>query len=359
MSVALPLPGRRARRRALAPLAVVALGLTFGACGSDDSGSASTPTAPGAATTTATAATSVKDCGIDVSVRKAPSKIFAVYQPAIELAHALDLTDQLVGTAYIDNTILPEYAAQQKGTTYFKDIPSKEELLKRGADFVISGFPGVFTAEQYGSRASLSELGIDSWLVTTVCPRKDGEDQDKLGTPSVTIDTVYENLRGLGTVFGRKAAAEKTIAAMKAEVAGVQQAVAGAPKPSVAMVSYGKDGFGVYGTVDPADEIIKLAGGTNVFPELKGHYNPKVGVEEILKRNPDFILVEACCDTNLPSSGATKEVAAILKEKALANVPAVKNRHVYSIGFADVSGGVRLANSVSMVARWLHPDRVK
>ena len=90
-----------------------------------------------------------------------PERVFAAYQPAIEMAHALGISDRLVGTAYLDAEVLPEYAAAQKDRKYYKNLPSREELLSQNPDFVLSGFNDVFSSSgsdsSFGSRKSLSE----------------------------------------------------------------------------------------------------------------------------------------------------------------------------------------------------------
>ncbi len=151
-------------------------------------------------------ATTVKNCGIDVTVDGPPKRVFAAYQPAIEMAHALGISDRLVGTAYLDAQVLPEYAAAQKDRKYYKNLPSREELLSQNPDFVLSGFNDVFSAagsdSSFGSRKSLSELGVETWIFSPLCPTADGKGDEAIDPSTVSMENVYADLRDLGKLFG-------------------------------------------------------------------------------------------------------------------------------------------------------------
>jgi iron complex transport system substrate-binding protein len=80
---------------------------------------------PPAASAPAGTGTTARNCGIDVTVPGPPQRIYAAYQPAIEMVHALGVSDRVVGTAYLDAQVLPEYAAAQAATEYLPELPSR------------------------------------------------------------------------------------------------------------------------------------------------------------------------------------------------------------------------------------------
>ncbi|WP_427886340.1 ABC transporter substrate-binding protein [Kribbella sp. GL6] len=310
-------------------------------------------------------ATTVKNCGIDVSVDGPPKRVFAAYQPAIEMAHALGISDRLVGTAYLDSQVLPEYAAAQSKAKYFKNLPSREELLSLHPDFVLSGFNDVFSAAgsdaSFGSRKSLADLGVQTWIFSPLCPTADGKGDEAIDPATVSMDNVYADLRDLGRLFGVSDRAEQVIADQRKRIATVAAAVKDAPRPTVAIVRPGLEGGGmtVSGGPDFGTVLIRQAGGVNAFADLTSKRNVQISVEEFIKRDPDYVLISGCCDASLTPAASQPDVRKILDNPAFANLKAVRSKHVVPWLFANHSAGVRGAYSTENLGHILHPDLVK
>jgi iron complex transport system substrate-binding protein len=310
-------------------------------------------------------ATTVKNCGLDVTVDGPPQRVFAAYQPAIEMAHALGISDRLVGTAFLDSAPLPEYAAAQQDRKYYKNMPSREELLSLNPDFVLSGFNDIFNAAgsdgSFGSRKSLSDLGVQTWIFSPLCPTADGKGDEAIDPSTVSMDNVYADLRDLGKLFGASDKAEQVIADQKTRIAAVEAKVKSAGKPTVAIVRPGLEGGGmtVSGGPDFGTVLIKQAGGVNAFAGLTSKRNVKISVEEFIKADPDYVLISACCDATLTEAQGQPDVDKLLKNPAFANLKAVQNKHVVPWLFAHHSAGVRGANSTELIAKIIHPDLVK
>lgn len=336
-------------------LAAVTVLSVLTACG----GAAEAGDRPGAKAVTA------KNCGIDVTVDGPHERVFAAYQPAIEMAHALGISDRLVGTAYLDAEVVPEYAAAQQSRKYYKNLPSREELLSQNPDFVLSGFNDVFSSSgsdtSFGSRKSLSDLGVRTWIFSPLCPTADGKGDEAIDPATVSMNNVYADLRDLGRLFDVGDQAEKVIADQRTRIAAVEKKVAGASRPTVAIVRPGIEGGGmtVSGGPDFGTVLIRQAGGVNAFAGLTSKRNVKISVEEFIKRDPDYILVSGCCDAGLTEAQVQPEVQKILANPAFANLKAVRNKHVVPWLFAHHSAGVRGAGSTELIAKIIHPDLVK
>ncbi len=318
-----------------------------------------------AQTSSSADAVTVKNCGIDVTVDGPPERVFAAYQPAIEMAHALGISDRLVGTAYLDAEVLPEYAAAQKDRKYYKNLPSREELLSQNPDFVLSGFNDVFSSSgsdsSFGSRKSLSNLGVQTWIFSPLCPTADGKGDEAIDPSTVSMDNVYADLRDLGKLFDVADKAETVIADQKKRIAAVESKVAGADKPTVAILRPGLEGGGltVSGGPDFGTVLINQAGGVNAFADLTSKRNVKISVEEFIKRDPDYVLISGCCDAGLTEAQVQPDIQKLMANPAYANLKAVKNKHIVPWLFAHHSAGVRGANSTELIARIIHPDLVK
>ncbi|WP_317495200.1 ABC transporter substrate-binding protein [Haloechinothrix sp. LS1_15] len=340
-------PGASRARVTLSLCAVLALGLA--ACGTDE--------APGSEEEQAEV---IRNCDVDVPVDEPPERLFAAYQPAIEMAHALGVSDRLVGTAYLDAEVLPEYAEAQQGQRYYENLPSREALLETEPDFVLSGFNGAFTDEQFGTRASLRELGIESWIFSPLCPSEDGMDDETIDPSAVTIEAIYSDLRELGTVFGASDRAEEIVADMQATIDEVRDTVSeagdGIERPSVAVARPDGDGFRVAAGPDFTTELVKHAGGENAFADLEQRRNMDVSTEEMIARDPDHIFVDVCCDAEMTAADAADDVEAILSDPALANIEAVAEGNVHEFTFANRSAGVRSAPVIAEIAATIHPE---
>ncbi|WP_431887804.1 ABC transporter substrate-binding protein [Nocardiopsis alba] len=343
-----PSDARALRRRVRSGLALV-LVATLTACGgtaSPDAGEAAGET--------------LRNCDVDVPADAPPERVFAAYQPAIEMAHALGIGDRLVGTAFLDAVVLDDYVEAQAEQKYYPNLPSREELLDARPDFVLSGFTDVFTDESLGTRASLRELGVESWIFSPLCPSEDGRSDESIDPADVTMDNVYADLRDLGTLFDVSERADEVIAEMRATVDGVTETLEGRvdedERPTVMIGRPGDQGFHVAGGPDFSTELIDLAGGVNAFADLDGRRNHQVSVEDVIERDPDYILIDVCCDAEMTAADSAPDIERIMDNPALANLTAVSEDQVREFTFADRSAGVRSAPAVATIAEIIHPD---
>ncbi|MFE6857509.1 ABC transporter substrate-binding protein [Nocardia sp. NPDC057668] len=299
------------------------------------------------------------NCGIDVAVPGPPQRIYAAYQPSIEIAHALGVTDRLAGTAFLDSAVLPEYQAAQARSPYVEKLPSRDELLAQRPDFVLSGFNGVFATSSQssvGTRASLHELGVDTWVLSPLCPSADGLADEAIDPATVRFDNVYADLRDLGALWGVADRADTVVADLSSRIEAVRAKVAGAPKPRVAVLTPKDDGsYTVAGGIDFISRIIEAAGGVNAFGDLTERRNVQIGAEQLIARDPDIILTSLCCKATYVRADAQPQVDRITGNPAFANLTAVRAKTVHPFLFADRAAGVRIAHATELVAGLLHP----
>lgn len=306
-------------------------------------------------------AVTVENCGIDVGVDGPPERVYVSEQPAIEIAHALGISDRLVSTSTLHGAILPEYEDVQAGLDYTQDLPSREGLLALEPDFVLVGFNHPFAEDgAFGTRASLAELGIQTWILSPLCPTEDGRSDEALDPENVRVETIYEDLRALGRIFEVEDRAEQVIADQQARITAIEEDVSGADRPRVAFVRALEDGtFRIVSGTDFGTRIIEHAGGVNVFDDLDTDRKIVIDAEELIRRDPEVILTDSCCDPTYTRFNRDEDAQAILDHPALAGVSAVENGEVHPFLLADRSAGVRAAHAIEVVAAILHPDRAE
>ncbi|WP_060574709.1 MULTISPECIES: ABC transporter substrate-binding protein [unclassified Pseudonocardia] len=339
--------------RRLVPAALLsAAALVLAGCGGPPAPEAADPAAAGAVTET--------NCGLPVTVPGPPERIYALYQPAIETVHALGLSDRLVGTAYLDAQVLEPYAEAQAGVPYVPDLPTREALLAATPDFVMSGYNNAFATsgtEGISTRADLAGLGVQSWISAPLCPSADGLSDEAIDPDQVSMETVHEDLRGLGRVFGVEERAEELVADLQARATAVEERVAGRPRPSVAILLNDDDGsYRVASGIDFGTRVLEMAGAENAFADLRERRHVAVSKEELIARDPDVILTSTCCDATTTVADGEADVQKVRDDPALSGSTAVREGKVFPFLFADRAAGIRGPHAAERVADLVHPE---
>ena len=167
------------------------------------------------------------------------------------------------------------------------------------------------------------------------------------------LETIYTGIRAIGKAADANAAAEKLIRDMQAVFQDVRSRTRDLSKPSVAFL-VGHIGNRLNGLIAGAtrsyfSDLIDLAGGTNIFSDSASPY-PKISLEEILARNPDFIL-----ELSGEEKEKREEMVRLWKEHP--SLHAVANGRIYPIPPGPfLIPGPRAVEAVRTLAHILHPD---
>ncbi|ASR36675.1 ABC transporter substrate-binding protein [Prauserella marina] len=342
---------RSVGKKRLRVVLISALVVGLSACGGPPDAN---PAASGEGSVTET------NCGIEVTVAEPPERIYALYQPAVETIHALGLSDRLVGTAFLDAQVVEPYGQAQARVPYVPDLPQREALLAANPDFVLAGYNNVFATsgnEAIGTRAELAELGVRTWINAPLCPSEDGLSDEAIDPAQVSMDTVYRDLNSLGRLLGVRERADELVSELRAQVAAVQQRVAGKPKPKVAILLNDDDGsYRVASGIDFGSRVLEMAGAENAFGDLTNKRHVAVSKEELITRDPDVILTSTCCDASFTVADGEPDVRQIMADPALSASTAVRQDQVYPFLFADRAAGVRAPQAAARVADLVHPE---
>src|ERR1700741_5334487 len=102
---------------------------------------------------------SIENCGVSTTYAYAPKRVFAMNQAATEIMLALGLHERMVGTAFLDDAVLPEFAeAYDTIGVRAPGYPSGELLSLSRPDFIYAAYPSAFAREVAGPRDELSRL---------------------------------------------------------------------------------------------------------------------------------------------------------------------------------------------------------
>lgn len=307
------------------------------ACDVDQATRARGPAPPGFPVT-------ITNCGVTTTYQRPPRRVVTMNQHATEIMLALGLAGRMVGTAYLDDRILPRYREEYRKIPVLSErYPSYEVLLKAAPDFVYGGFASAFSEQAGRSRDRLRDAGIRTYLNVQDCANE-----------PTTMRLLWQELRTVAKIFGVERRALELIANLRARLTEVDSALAGAEPVNVLVYNGGTKVPRVAGGNGIANEIVRLAGGRNVFAGLDEERAVDVSWEQLAHRRPDVIVLVYYGDT----SPAEKK-RFLLSKPALAGTPAVRNGRFAALPLSATVLGIRAPRAVGELARQLHPERFR
>lgn len=283
----------------------------------------------------------VRDYNVKVTtpIRKAVT----LSQFMTEMLLALDLGDKMVGTALLDNPILPQFEEAYNKIPQLEIMSghsiSKEAFLATGADFV-SGWDASISDQTTGTPDELISKNITPFLA-------------KSYLPNATVETVYEDFELLGRIFAVEDKASEVINKMKSDINDITDKVGNIKDENrVRMMVYdsGEDKAMVVGS-GLANNLIELAGGKNIFANSDKPYIDATW-ESVIAENPEVIIVT----DYLAGSPVGEKIKFLKNHPALKNVDAIKNNRIYVIGLADISPGIRNSQVIEKMYGYFYGD---
>lgn len=256
--------------------------------------------------------------GVEVAVPAAPGRIVSAAPACTEILFAVGAGDAVVGVTDFC-TFPPEARTRSKIGQFGPDTISLEAVLGLRPDLVFAA-PG----------------WQDSFI----------EAVRRRGIPVVGVEArsfaeVYRAVCVVGTATGHDAEGKALSARLRDRV----ERVAARPIARRPRVFYLLDDTSLF-TVGPktfVGEMIRLAGGDNVFDDVDQIY-PKVSEEELIRRNPEVIVVPR-------GRGHSADVDSLLARPAWQTMAAVKGRRVIRLDQDAASrAGPRLADALEQLA---------
>lgn len=327
--------------RPLATLATVSLVTVASSC-------AGAPSVNHTSVDTAGFPVKVATCGFTSTLDAKPTRAVTVSQGATEVALALGVEDQLVGTAYLDDTIPAPWKKAYDSVPVLSDAyPDHETLLQAAPDFVYASYISAYDKDAVGTREQLNDLGIAS--MTSLFGCGDGDARPVGGT---TFATVWDEVDLVAEAFG---VPDRS----KAIRAGQQQAL------DDLKANDAGDGLDVFwydsgdktpyvGTGEGGPQLVLDAvGATNVFADIP-HGWTDVAWEKVIAADPDVIVL-----ADASWSTAREKIDYLRKDPVLSQLRAVKAGAFAILPFSETTPGVRLIDGATHLAAQLADLRGK
>jgi iron complex transport system substrate-binding protein len=179
---------------------------------------------------------------------------------------------------------------------------------------------------------------------------------ERLGFPTFAIfpkkfDDVLRSVAHLGRVVAREKEALSIIQSMKRRKERVVEQTRTFARPKV-FLQIGESPIVTVGKESFADDLIHLAGGENIAGKDKEMY-PRLGMEEILKRSPEVILISSM------KPGGDYE-RALREWERWKTIPAVKEGRIHLIDSDLIDRpSPRIVEGLEEMARLIHPEKFK
>lgn len=277
----------------------------------------------------------------EVKYDKVPERVVSMNLHTTENLLALGLGDMIVGTAYGNAEILPEYKDIYESIPELAEkYPSMEVLLSVEPDFVY-GRSSAFGEKGTASVDTLVENGIMPYVSKATY------------TQGATIEDTFEDFYNLGRIFDIEDRAEELVNEMKMKIENVQSKTDKIDnKLRIFVYDSGMDQAYTAGK-SLQTNIISLAGGKNIFDDIEKTW-AKVNWETVVKRDPNCIVINDYGNTS-----AEEKIEFLKSNPALSEITAIKENRFVILPLPSVFTGVRNGDAVEYLAKEFYPELFK
>jgi iron complex transport system substrate-binding protein len=264
--------------------------------------------------------------------------VFSAYSQTHEriITAGSAITETVCALGYCDNIIASDRTSLYPAK--IQQLPSIGYRSGINAEGILSLKPTIVIAEKdYVDQAVLQQLSATSVKLVIVDRKLSFEDTKKM-------------IRQIGSVLNKDAEATRTIAGIEAELNDAQRMLAKKTKSPKVLCIYNRGTATISaGGTDTFAEILKYAGGENVFSNIDG-YKP-LNTEALIKANPDYLLMVS---TGFESLGGLEGV---LKIPGIALTTAGKQKQIISMESLKLTNfGPRFGEAVKELIVQLHPE---
>lgn len=166
------------------------------------------------------------------------------------------------------------------------------------------------------------------------------------------LEGIMQNMLIVGKATGNEAQAQSEVANMQARIDVVLNGVMNATTRPKVYHEIWSDPYMSVGKGTFVDEVIRLAGGQNIFENATDAY-PVVSSEAIISENPDVMVFP----TQMGVESFWGNYSTVANRPGWSNINAVKNNQMYTV-LGDIidEPGPRQVESLELMAKMLHPE---
>ncbi|RLJ38562.1 ABC transporter substrate-binding protein [Acidovorax sp. 106] len=286
----------------------------------------------------------VPNCGGTLRIAAPPKRMVVHDLNMVEMAMALGLQSSMVGVTGITGWYKAD-AAFLRSLGNIAELapkyPTLETLLAAKPDLFFAGW---YYGMQPGGEVTPTTLaphGIQTLILTESCAHVLGE------KPHATMDLLYGDMLRLGTVFGRRAQAERLIAQWHERVRAATRSALPQP-PRVFVYDSGEDKPFTAGRAAMPTALIEAAGGRNVLGEVAMGWGTSAW-ETVAASNPQVIVL-----LDYQNGQGPEHLQTLLQaHPAMRLTEAVRQRRFVTLRYAELTPGPANIDAIEKLARAL------
>lgn len=257
-----------------------------------------------------------------VEIEESPEKIVSLLPSTTEILFALGLGDRVVGVTQFCNYPEEAQSKEQVGDAYDLNI---EKIVSLESDLVLAG-----TGIKEDMIEKLEDAGIPVVVIE-----------------GIDFEGVYKSIIDIGKITGKEDEASELVQDMKDSVASIEDRVKDAEeKDCYFVMDYGEGGNWTAGPGSFMDELINMAGGSNVASDGDSPWL-EYSMEMLIEKDPEILIIPSDID----------DVEKLKNSEGYKELTAVKDENVQIVNGDIISrGGPRLVDGLEEIAKAIHPE---
>lgn len=269
--------------------------------------------------------------------KDAPTRALSISHFTTEIMLKLGLADHMIGTAFLEEEIDPSIKKEyQKVPVVAEKWPSIEKVILLHPDFV-TGWEVAF--KKGVDSKQLAKHGIPFFV------------PESSMSFDANLDTLFEDYRRFGKIFGREKIVEGYIAEEKARVEQIQKNIANKKEFTYFLYDSGTDkAFTVFEGF--TTNLLSLINGRNI---LSGKGVKKTwgqcSWEDVVIGNPDYFIIVDYSVGIREETDSDSKIAMIRNNPLLKNLDAVKNNKFIRVKLSEICPGIRNVDFFEKVAK--------
>lgn len=266
----------------------------------------------------------IDEMGRTVTIPSRPKRIVSLAPNITEILFALGLDREIAGVSMFSD--YPEAAGSKPKVGSFVNV-SLEKVASLNPDLII----GTADGNRKETVEQLEQIGFPVYVIN----------------PS-SFKGILETTLNIGTITGREKQAKEVVCGLRRRINAVVSLTRNLKRPGV-FFQVGINPVVTVGRNTIHNKLIELAGGVNIYGDVMTRY-PRCGMEEVVARKPDIIIV-----SSMKRGGNLSRIRN--KWMKWKNIPAVRNDKIYIIesNLIDHSSP-RIVDGLEEIVRIIHPE---
>ena len=223
--------------------------------------------------------------------------------------------------------------------------PPMEVVLDFDPDFVFGAWEYNFSQESGVTPEKLAAAGVKSYVLTESCIAVEIQ-------PDETLESTYQDILSIGRIFNVEDRAQTLVDDMRANISSVQSTIGTVDTPLRGLYyGGGADAAFTAGKYAMATKMMEAVGAENIFADVEDDWIPAAGWEEIINRDPEFIMID---DT--PWESAEQRIATLESLPQLSSITAIREKRYIVLQWTYILPGIQMDKGISALAEALYPE---